>query len=283
VNKGCVTAIAVSILSCLQCRARPSPTELRELNLQVAPVTIAPMQTALELSWIAPDGHRSPVVESWNITVQPAKLATVVGGKALRCERTGDGVVTAQVRGRSANARFKCLLAYTLGLGRERPLRVPLGSLPQDAGIFAIRNGGVVDEQVVVTVTSDSPEVLAVEANRLVPKKLGRARITGTALGPLENSWVFEVVRPVGYWRVLAGFVPLSLELGAGNYELTSTCTENKRLTARWLRAPQCNYDVVATTHRAPCRLDVPSRLLVTPARGSDSSPDALELVELPP
>jgi hypothetical protein len=49
---------------------------LRELNLQVAPVTIAPMQTALGLSWIAPDGHRSPVVESWHITVQPAKLAT---------------------------------------------------------------------------------------------------------------------------------------------------------------------------------------------------------------
>jgi len=241
------------------------------------------MPAQLELSWFAPDGGVSPVVDPANVSVEPADLATVVEGKALRCKRTGDGIVRANVGSRSASGRFKCYLAYRLGQTRQWPFRIPLGSPPQESGIFALQNGGVIDQHVVVTVTSDSPDVLDVDSNRLVPKKLGRARITGSAPGPLEGSWEFEVVRPAGYWRIDKAFQPLSLELNPGSYEFSVAYTAEKPLAIEWTRAPQCNYEAKALTHRIPCRLQAPSKVRVRPTRPTDDDDDSLELVELPP
>ena len=273
-------ALAACILCGLGCRATP-PTESRELNLRVNPVTIAPLEITLDLSWISPDGHLSPVVEAPIVTVQPKQLASLVDGKGLRCARTGDGIVRVQIGERSASARFKCLMAYTLEHGRQLPLRVLLGS-PEPAGIWAIGNGGAVDSTVVVSLASDAPDVLAIDGSRLLPKKLGRATITATAPGPLERSWVFEVAERIGYWQVRPGFAPLSLELSPGNYEVALACTENRLLTVKWAGAPECNYAAKALTHRVPCRLGLKSRLIVVPPPIKDDYPDILELFRLP-
>jgi hypothetical protein len=249
--------------------------------LRVNPVTIAPIEIPLDLSWIAPDGQVSPVVESPNVTVEPKELARV-DGKALRCARTGDGIVRAQVGERSASARFKCLMAYALVQGRQPPLRVLLGSPPQPSNIFAILSGGAIASQVAIALTSDSPDVLAIDGDRLLPKKLGRATITATAPGPLENSWTFEVADLLGHWPVDKGFTPLSLELSPGNYEVVLACAASRRATVNWTHAPQCNYAGNEITHRVRCRLDVKSRVIVVPPP-FEEAPDILELFKVPP
>ena len=224
-----------------------------------------------------------PVVDRWQVEVTPPELATVYDNVTLRCRRTGEGSVRARVGQESASAHLECFLAYHLGQSPPPPARVRLGGPPEPTGFLVSGSGGLIFDDVPVTVTSDAPEVLSVDGNELVAKRLGHARVTGSAPGPLESSVDFEVYRLVAYWQVVARS-PISIELAPGRYELSLDTWPDKPLRVTWSNAPQCNYSDESAHHRVTCRLAVPSRAVIfPPVPVKDSLVDAIELVELEP
>jgi len=280
-------ASALLMLACLGCRSQERSADeapAATLTLDAFPVVVDGRAIPVVASWEASSGQRKAVVEPRNATVEPPELARIYNGKELRCARHGKGVVRIRVGDQVASAPLNCLLAPSLGQARSnRPLRLVLGSAPEPSGIHAVRSGGMVDDGVAVSVTSDAPEVLAVDGDLLVPRKLGRARITGTAEGPLEKTWTFEVVKRIGFWQVRKPFQPISVELEPGRYELTFESATEEVLTVKWTSLPQCDYSSKASSHVVNCPADRRTRMIAYPPRKERAVVDYLELLELPP
>jgi hypothetical protein len=238
----------------------------------------------LVVSWRTSSGQLRPVVEPQRVLVDPPDVLFVDKGQKLRCRKNGDGVVRVYVKEHVASAPVKCLLSYQLRQTRPSyPYRLVLGEPPEPSGIHAYGNGGVLDRSVAVTVTSMAPDVLAVDGDMLVPKRLGRALVTGTAQGLGESSSTFEVVNRIGYWQVREPFKPISVELAPGKYELSFYTTEDELLTVKWSHFPQCNYSAKATAPVVTCSPDRRTRMTAYPPRKEKGVVDYLELIELPP
>lgn len=273
---------SAAILCCFGCRLHERPRA--RLELEELGVVLDKRAIPIKLSWRTPDGNVLPVVDPWQIRVNPQGLAEVHGSATLRCKRNGEGWVEVNVGSETARARLKCFLGYRLAQARPQPYRLRLGAPPEPTGFFATGSGGVVYKEIPVTVTSNAPEVLAVDGDKLVAKKIGRSRLTATAPGPLETSVEFEVFRFVAQWHI-GTRAPIATELTPGQYELSLDCSRAKPLRVVWQDAPRCNYFATSTNHKVTCRLAAPSRLVISPPGSETEEPplETIELIELEP
>jgi len=184
--------------------------------------------------------------------VTPADLATVGQHGMLTCNRSGDGSVALQVSGVSARAPFGCKLATRL----EAPAKLSIDASAGESDLrVTVLDAGGKELDLPVMISSDQGDVVAAHAGKLVPGRVGTAKLTVRS-GSLAKQIDVEVVRtlkpevlPIDQNR------RISYSLDAGKYRLSIVLPSPHALKVDWLGAPYCAYRGEGAEHQVDCTL----------------------------
>lgn len=256
----------------------------RELRLELPELVTSNDPVVIRARAVQQDGTAREPGADLSYRVSPAELASVGKGGVLRCQRSGEGSVSATFIGVEGRAKLACKLAARLD-GPDR-LKLDVATGDSDPGLAVLDAAGK-PLDLPVSLTSDRASVVQARGGRLFPVNVGNARLTAHA-GQVSRQIQVEVVRtlkpeplPIDQNR------RISYSLDPGKYRLTVTLPSPHRLTVDWLGAPYCAYRGDAAEHRAECTLqgkgsvsfDNPAFLL----RGDKTpSVDGVTLQEVP-
>jgi hypothetical protein len=211
----------------------------RELRLEV-PETITSKEPALvHVRAVAQDGTTQKLSRELVLQVAPPQLATVDERGLLTCARSGEGSVSASVAGVTGRAKFSCKLAAKLQAPEKLSLDLAAGEVDPK---IAVLDAAGAPLDLPVSITSDLGSVVAARAGRLVPARVGNAKLTVRA-GQLSKSVDVEVVR-----TLTPEVVPvdqnrrISYSLDAGKYRLSIVLPSPHAVKVEWLGAPYCLY-----------------------------------------
>jgi hypothetical protein len=138
-----------------------------------------------------------------------------------------------------------------------------------------------------ISFNSDRADVVQARGGRLVPGRVGTAKVSAR-VGQISRQLSVEVVRtlkpevlPIDQNR------RISYALDAGRYRLSITLASPARVKVDWLGAPYCAYTGNAAEHRSECTLQNKGSVSFdNPAflRNGDKTPsvDGVTLQEVP-
>ena len=224
----------------------------RELRLELPAVITSKDPVLVHARAIQPDGTSREPGGNLDYRVTPVDLATLGKGGLVTCNRSGEGSISLRLSGVEGRANFSCKLAARL----DAPARLTLDSAAgEQAQPFKVLDAAGKELDLPLSVTSDLGSVVQARAGRLVPGRVGTAKVTVRA-GQLSKQVDVEVVRtlkpevlPIDQNR------RISYSLDAGKYRLSIKLPAPRRLRVDWLGAPYCAYSGEGTEHEVDCTL----------------------------
>ena len=256
----------------------------RELRLELPELITSKEPVLLHARAIQQDGVARPLTGEQPWQIVPGELANVSKQGMLSCNRSGEGSVSLALGGVTGRAKFACKLAARLDSPEKLSIDAAAGELDLPVKVLDAA-GQPLD--LPLSVTTDMPNVIIARSGKLVPGKVGKAKLSVRA-GQLAKQLEVEVVR-----TIKPEVVPIdqnrriSYSLEAGKYRLSMNLPAAKRVVVDWLGAPYCAYRGEGSEHRAECTLqhkggvsfDNPAFLL----RGEKSaSLEGVTLLEIP-
>lgn len=236
-------------LSVLACQRNDPP---RELRLELPEPITSTDPVMLHARAIQHDGVAKPLTgeQPWQVT--PSELASVSKQGMLTCRRSGEGSVSLSLSGVTGRAKLACKLAARLEAPEKLSIDATAGELALPVKVL---DAAGKELDLPLSVTSDLPSVVLASAGKLVPGRVGRAKLSVRA-GQLSKQIEVEVVRTVKPEVVpIAQNRRISYSLDAGKYRLEIALPAPKRVAVDWLGAPYCAYRGEGNQHRAECTL----------------------------
>ena len=240
---------AVALLCSVACGKTEPP---RELRLELPEVITSQDPVIVQVRAVGQDGIAQEPSGDVPLQVTPIDLVTLGKRGLLTCKRSGDGTVSLKMGGVEGRAKFSCKLAARL----EAPERLTLDiSEGEVAPAVKVLDSAGKELDLPLSLTSDLGSVVQARGGRLVPGKVGNAKLTLRA-GQLSKTIDVEVVRtlkpeavPVDQNR------RIYYSLEPGKYRLSIKLPASHRVVVDWVGAPYCAYRADAAEHRAECTL----------------------------
>lgn len=246
--RGPSSLLALSLLS-VGCSQGEPP---REVRVEVPTLITSRDPVSVHVRAIQQNGTPRAPGNELALEVTPADLVTMGKRGMLSCQRSGEGSVFAKVAGVEGRAKFSCQLVARLEAPTKLTLDVAAGEV--DAPIQVLDEAGK-ELELPISVTSDLGSVVQARSGRLLPRSVGRAKLTARA-GNVSQAIEVEVVRSLKPEAVLVSQdrrIYHSLE--PGKYRLTVQLPAAKPLSVEWIGAPYCAYRGNGSEHRADCTL----------------------------
>jgi hypothetical protein len=224
----------------------------RELRLELPGTLTSREPAVVHVRAIAQDGTARATKGDLAFQVAPPELASVSPRGVLVCTRSGEGHVSLTYLGVTGRTKLSCKLAAKL----EAPdkLELDLSSGPRDPQVKVLDAAGQ-ELDLPFTITSDRGSVVQAQSGKLVPGRVGNAKLTVRA-GQLSKSIDVEVARtlapevlPVDQNR------RISYSLDAGKYRLSIVLPAPQPVKVDWLGAPYCQYRGDKAEHVVDCTL----------------------------
>jgi plasmid stability protein len=242
-------ACCLAALELSACGAGEPP---REVRLEVPDVITSKDPVLVHVRALKQDGTPRDPGRKLEFRVTPPELASVGKGGVLICNRSGDGSLALTVAGVEGRAKLACKLAARI----EAPIKLSIDAAKgEQQPDFKVLDATGKELDLPLTITSDQASVLLARAGRLVPGRVGLAKLTLRA-GQLTRSVEAEVVRtlapevlPIDQNR------RISYSVDAGKYRLSFVLPSPQRVSIDWLGAPYCAYRGSASEHRVDCTL----------------------------
>lgn len=243
------TPWALAALCCIACGQGEPP---RELRLEVPEVITSQDPVLVHVRAVQQDGVARDPSGDLPLQVTPVDLVTLGKGGMLTCKRSGDGSVSVKVGGVEGRAKFSCKLAARLDAPEKLTLDMAEGEVALPAKVL---DAAGKELDLPLSVISDLGSIVQARAGRLVPGRVGSAKLTLRA-GTLSKSVDVEVVR-----SLKPEVVPVDqnrriyFSLEAGKYRLTLKLPAARKVSVDWVGAPYCAYRAESAEHRAECTL----------------------------
>jgi hypothetical protein len=240
-------ALAVALLSA--CKGGPPPDLVR---VELPELVLSPDPTRPTIH-VRRGGTSKPLEEEATFSVTPPDLASVAKDGTITCRKSSDGRFMVSVQGVKAERKLACRLVDRIEIG-ELPL-LDVNGPPVQVTVRVLTKTGAELSDVPVTLSSQSPRVLAASGRTLTPLGVGTTSFTARA-GDKEQKVPVRIVKTLTPEVLpLEGGRRLFLSTPDGKYEVEVTLPVEKTLAVEWRGAPYCAYKASGKTHRASCTL----------------------------
>jgi hypothetical protein len=236
--------------ACLALACKGPPPDQVRLELPELIVSGDPVHATV---YARRNGSSTVTSETTDFSVTPADVASVGKDMNLVCKKSGDAQVTAELQGVRGSATVKCRLVERIEVGKL-PL-FDLAKPPVTLSVQPLGKSGPPLGDVPVTLSTDSPRVLAVSGTTLTPLAVGETTLSVSA-GTKTQKLPVRVVRSVTAEALpLEGGHRIYFGLPEGKYEVDVELLVDRTVSIEWRGAPYCSYKGYGRSHVSTCVL----------------------------
>lgn len=225
----------------------------RDITLELPDVVASSDPVRVIVRVTRSDGVRGESDGKHELSVEPPDLATVSRDGALRCQRSGDGKVNAQIGPVTGSRPLRCRLVARIEASELGRLIMDTG--PVDPKLRVLDRAGRELSDVPLALSSSANSVVQARGATLLPLKVGTATVRARA-GNVVKELKVEVAR-----RLTPEALPIDdnrrihFSLEPGKYELVVRLPSPHELNVEWRGAPYCNSRSTGTEHTSTCTL----------------------------